>query len=102
MGHYGRRLAAAMRRLETGQFNDREDMVGEVAWICWCLFVQREICGLRDHRHIISDYRVPREALNRMGAMPLADASNDDRQGPSPGAPGEQALGGQNPLPIIR
>lgn len=34
----------------------------------WQLFVQRESCGLRDHRPIIADFPIPREILRRLGA----------------------------------
>jgi hypothetical protein len=35
----------------------------------WKYFIQRELCGLRDQRDVIREYRIPNEVLMRLGAM---------------------------------
>jgi hypothetical protein len=34
----------------------------------WCFFIQRELCGFRDHRSITAELKIPREVLGRLGA----------------------------------
>jgi hypothetical protein len=31
--------------------------------------IQRELCGLRDHRPVVEHYRIPSEVLARLGAV---------------------------------
>jgi hypothetical protein len=47
----------------------REQLVQAASDALWCFIVQREACGLRDHRSIIRAYGVPAEVHNRMGAF---------------------------------
>ena len=47
----------------------RARLVQEAADALWCFMVQREACGLCDPRPVFSDYRVPAEVQNRMGAF---------------------------------
>lgn len=51
----------------TSELAARERLLREAAYTLWCFVIQREACGLRDHRLIIRDYAVPREVQNRMG-----------------------------------
>lgn len=74
MGHLGRKLEKAIRKLEAADDDERDEVIGHVAYAAWSLIVHREVCGLRDHRGVIRHYRVPKQALNRMGAMPKRDA----------------------------
>ena len=47
----------------------RAQLVQQAADALWCFVIQREVCGLRDQRLVIRDYRVPREVQNRMGVF---------------------------------
>ncbi len=47
---------------------ERRALLKAAADAVWCYFVQREMCGLRDHREVIAHYAVPREVLARLGA----------------------------------
>ena len=35
----------------------------------WAFLVQRELCGLRNHEQVVRELGVPREVLNRGGAL---------------------------------
>lgn len=35
----------------------------------WSYFVQRELCGMRDHRWVINDYGITDDVLARLGAV---------------------------------
>jgi uncharacterized protein DUF6665 len=47
----------------------RERLVQEASDALWCFVVQREACGLIDHRPLIRAYGIPAEVRNRMGAF---------------------------------
>ena len=47
----------------------RERLVRDASNALWCFIIQREVCGLRDQRLILREYRVPVEVINRMGAF---------------------------------
>jgi hypothetical protein len=46
---------------------EREDLIWDVVEAVTALVVQREACGLRDAEHVFEFYRVPREAVARIG-----------------------------------
>jgi len=69
LGRMGRRLEASLRRLSEAETGDREDLIARVAHDAWCYLVQREVCGMRDHRAVIKEFAIPRQALARMGAL---------------------------------
>ena len=48
----------------------RASLVAQASTALWHFVVQREACGLRDIRHVLRDYRVPREVSACMGALP--------------------------------
>jgi len=75
LGRCGRRLEHALglfRGLETS--NDpradakRERLLWDLAEHVEALVVQREACGLRDSRHVLRFYDIPREVIARVGA----------------------------------
>jgi hypothetical protein len=83
LGRLGRALEAALAALadfdaahpthttlSPGERASRTALVAQAAVALWHFIVQREACGLRDTRHVVRDYRVPREVAARMGAMP--------------------------------
>ena len=45
------------------------EMVKAAAREVWKYFIQRELCGVRDQRDVIREYRIPQEVLMRLGAM---------------------------------
>ena len=77
LGRLGRALEAALAALfehdraqtaGSGAPSDRRArLVQDAGDALWCFMVQRECCGLRDPRPVISAYRVPHEVQNRMG-----------------------------------
>ena len=62
-----RRVIHALAGLKTGE--DRQHWLGEAQDAVWAYFVQREACGMRDHREIIKDFGIPGEVLVRLGAV---------------------------------
>jgi hypothetical protein len=75
LGRVGGRAAAAVARLrafdEAGAVNgDRPDLLQQAADAVWCYFIQRELCGFRDHRSVIAELRIPPDILCRLGAAP--------------------------------
>ncbi|MEO1700419.1 MAG: DUF6665 family protein [Pseudomonadota bacterium] len=74
LGHAGKKLEAAVEALErhdaTSRANtDRDQLVQEVADLAWAIMIQREAFGLFAARDIEKHYRIPREAMARMGAI---------------------------------
>lgn len=74
LGHHGRlaeKAVAALHAFDAAPTPevDRTSLVRAAAREVWKYFVQRELCGLRDHRDAIRDYRIPQEVLMRLGAI---------------------------------
>lgn len=71
LGHHGRQVEAAMAALNahTGPAEARLALVKSAAKAVWKYFVQREACGMRDHRDAIRLYGIPGEVLARLGAV---------------------------------
>lgn len=78
LGRSGRRLEEALeqfrdyeharRRAEPRTDTEREALLWDLAERVEAFVVHREACGLRDSRHVLKFYDVPREALARVGA----------------------------------
>jgi hypothetical protein len=75
LGRCGRRLEHALalfRGHETSSHSraeaKRERLLWELAERIEAFVVQREACGLRDSRHVLRFYDIPREAIARVGA----------------------------------
>ena len=75
LGHHGRKAEKALAALKAWDAGEpvpgaatREALVKAAARDVWAFLVQRELCGLRDERHVIREMRIPREVLNRLGA----------------------------------
>jgi hypothetical protein len=74
LGHHGRMVEKTMADLKgfdpvAGTAEERLVLVKAAARAVWKFFVQRELCGMRDHREIIRFYGIPPEVLNRLGAV---------------------------------
>ncbi len=74
LGHHGRLAQSAVAALH--EFDaapkpgvERLTLVKKAAREVWKYFIQRELCGLRDQRDVIREYRIPAEVLMRLGAM---------------------------------
>jgi len=74
LGRLGRAVQSALARLhELDAFAsaaEREAVLYACADAVWQYFVQREVCGLVDHRRVIESYAIPVEVLRRVGGSP--------------------------------
>lgn len=72
LGRQGRKVEAALAKLaawsENNPTTDRESLLDDAAEAVWALFIQREICGLRNNRDVVARYGIPGEVLARLGA----------------------------------
>jgi hypothetical protein len=77
LGRCGRLLEHALERYRSHAVDARRQETADVKRerLLWDLIerveafvVQREACGLRDSRHVLKHYDVPREAIARVGA----------------------------------
>jgi len=81
LGRLGRAFESALDLLrEFDSRNERETLssqmrmlrarlVDQASMALWYFAIQREVCGLRDLRRVLRDYRVPAEVIARMGAL---------------------------------
>jgi len=70
LGRLGERATAALARLHAGDPADRRVLVDDAAEAVWHYFIQRELCGFRDHRLVIAELKIPKDVLGRLGAAP--------------------------------
>jgi hypothetical protein len=85
LGRAGRRLEHAIEQFRDFERNSpsgrpqteakRERLLWSLAERVEAFIVQREACGLRDSRHVLKLYGVPREAIARVGARRPAELS---------------------------
>jgi hypothetical protein len=73
LGRHGRKVESALHDLkawDAERHGDgaRERLLNEASDAVWALFVQREICGLRNSRDVIQRYGIPDEVLARLGS----------------------------------
>lgn len=74
LGHHGRmaqKAVAALHAFDAAPHAgvERLTLVKTAAREVWKYFIQRELCGVRDQRDVIREYRIPQEVLMRLGAM---------------------------------
>ena len=63
-------VAAAVELDEAGHCREaRVALLKHAAKAVWGYFVQREMCGMRDHRWVINDYGITNEVMVRLGAI---------------------------------
>jgi len=67
LGRVSRKAEAALAALRDCQGEARPQMLKTAADAVWCMFVQREVMGLRDRSEVVRDYAIPREVMNRLG-----------------------------------
>ena len=71
LGRLGERATAALARLRASEpAADRRVLVDDAAEAVWHYFIQRELCGFRDHRAVIAELKIPKAVLGRLGAAP--------------------------------
>ncbi|MFB9947909.1 DUF6665 family protein [Rhizobium puerariae] len=74
LGRHGRKVETALTGLAAWKADDaaridRETLVDAASQAVWAFFIQREICGLRNTRDVITRYGIPNEVLARLGAI---------------------------------
>ena len=73
LGHQGRKvekLLAALRAAEeAGDAEACADLTRRAAREVWAFFVQREMCGMRNHKSVIKEMQIPRAVLLRLGVF---------------------------------
>jgi hypothetical protein len=67
LGRAGLRAEAALARLQESKAENREDLLDAAAAEVYALFIQREICGLKNSRDVIARYAIPGAVLARLG-----------------------------------
>jgi hypothetical protein len=67
LGRAGLRAEAALARLAQSPDADRQDFLDAAAEAVYALFIQREICGLRNGREVVARYAVPGAVMARLG-----------------------------------
>lgn len=77
LGRAGQRAEAALLKLREASDADRENLLDAAASEVYALFIQREICGLKNGREVIARYGIPGAVLARLGVT---------RKKPEPGS----------------
>jgi len=67
LGRAGLKAEAALARLAEATDDDREDLLDDAAAEVYALFIQREICGLRNGRDVVARYGIPGAVMARLG-----------------------------------
>ena len=67
LGRAGLRAEAALLRLKEGAAEDREDLIDAAAAEVYAMFIQREMCGLKNGRDVIARYGIPGVVIARLG-----------------------------------
>jgi hypothetical protein len=67
LGRAGLRAEAALARLAEAKGEEKEDLLHDAAAEVHALFIQREICGLKNGRDVIARYGIPGAVIARLG-----------------------------------
>jgi hypothetical protein len=67
LGRAGQRAEAALQKLKEASTEERDDLLDEAAREVYALFIQREICGLKNGREVIARYGIPGAVVARLG-----------------------------------
>lgn len=67
LGRAGLKVETLLDRLGQAEGAEREALLYDAAEAVQALFIQREVCGLRNGRDIISRYGIPGEVIARLG-----------------------------------
>ncbi len=77
IGRAGKTLEASLERLEQAgdetSADEREELLQKAARAAWALLTQYELCGLSTQTNLVKRYRIPREVVIRIGALPKRD-----------------------------
>ena len=78
LGKAGRDVEKAIAALKAcgSDDPDRETCLWKASDAVWRYFIQRESCGVRDHRQAVRFYGIPGEVLARPGAQPPKASSS--------------------------
>jgi hypothetical protein len=68
LGRAGLRAEAALQRLRDATPEEREELTDAAAAEVYAMFIQREMCGLRNGRDVIVRYGIPGAVIARLGA----------------------------------
>ena len=74
LGLAERRVVASVAALDAGAADDEKLFTARQA--VWQYFVQRELCGFRDHAEIIRDLKIPSRVLAGLGVVPKTAESS--------------------------
>jgi hypothetical protein len=77
LGRAGLRAEAALQKLKGAAPEDKEDLIDAAAAEVYAMFIQREMCGLRNGRDVIARYGIPGAVIARLGVT---------RKEPDPGS----------------
>ena len=67
LGRAGLRAEAALQRLKEGAPEHREDLIAAAAAEVYAMFIQREMCGLKNGRDVVARYGIPGAVIARLG-----------------------------------
>ncbi|MCB1447417.1 MAG: hypothetical protein KDJ87_16895 [Rhizobiaceae bacterium] len=77
LGRAGLKAEAALARLAEASPETREALIDDAAAEVYALFIQREMCGLRNGRDVVARYGIPGIVIARLGvARPKPDAAS--------------------------
>lgn len=69
LGYQGRKVEKALAALARAGDDDYQAALADAGEAVWAFFIQRELCGLRDHKLIIREMEIPQAVLSRLGAQ---------------------------------
>jgi uncharacterized protein DUF6665 len=80
LGKAGRDVEKSVKRLTACAPDDpaRDECLWQASEAVWRYFIQRESCGVRDHRQAVKFYGIPGEVLARLGARPPKASTSGD------------------------
>ena len=67
LGRAGLRAEAALQRLREAAPEEREALTDAAAMEVYAMFIQREMCGLRNGRDVVARYGIPGAVIARLG-----------------------------------
>ena len=67
LGRAGLRAEAALQRLRESTPETREDLIDAAAVEVYAMFIQREMCGLKNGRDVVARYGIPGAVIARLG-----------------------------------
>lgn len=68
LGRAGEKVEQTLAQLAAAAMPERDMRLRAAARAVHAYFIQRELCGLRNHDAAIVDYNIPRAVLIRLGA----------------------------------